>query len=145
MSIVRAPVGSLLKNSAPPKPAKAAKATAGAREESGAHLAFIRRLPCVVTGKRPVDAAHISFASKAHGKPIKGIGTKASDRWTVPLHHDVHMAQHAHPKGEKGFWKEQRIDPLVLAMRLYFEAAGDLAKGEAIILEMQAARGGAHG
>lgn len=139
MSIFTAPVGSLLKNKDGSAPTKKAKTSA--RVESGAHLAFIRKLPCVITGKRPVDAAHIRFADKAWGKPQTGVGTTADDRWCVPLHHDVHMAQHA--AGERAWWKKQGVDPLVLASRLFFEAAGDQAKGEAIIAETRAAKGGA--
>lgn len=143
MSLITYPPGTLLKKT----PAEGGKSrpartvSSKAREESGAHLAFIRRLPCVITGKRPVDAAHIRYAAKAWGKPQTGVGTRADDRWSVPLHHDVHMDQHA--AGERAWWKKQGIDPLVLAHRLFFEAAGDVAKGEAIIAETRAAKGGA--
>lgn len=143
MSLRRAAIGSLLKGGPTAAPTKGkAKATAGAREESGAYLAFLRKLPCVLTGKRPVEAAHIRFADKAWGKPLTGIGVKPSDRWCLPLSPDKHREQHA-AGNERTWWKKQGVDPLVVATRLYFEAAGDLAKGEAIILEIRAAMGGA--
>ena len=38
------------------------------REHDDKHLAFIRTLPCVITGKRPVEAAHVRYADLAYGK-----------------------------------------------------------------------------
>ncbi|WEI20109.1 hypothetical protein PY247_10530 [Acinetobacter proteolyticus] len=45
----------------------------------------IRKLPCVVCGRSPVDAAHSN--QSAHNK---GLGIKASDEFTVPLCHSCH-------------------------------------------------------
>ena len=49
-------------------------------------LAAIRKLPCVVCGRSPVDAAH-SNQSK-HGK---GMGLKACDSKTIPLCRQHHI------------------------------------------------------
>ena len=49
-------------------------------------LAAIRKLPCVVCGRSPVDAAHSN--QSAHNK---GLGIKASDEFTIPLCRSHHV------------------------------------------------------
>lgn len=49
-------------------------------------LAEIRKLPCVVCGRSPVDAAHSN--QSAHNK---GLGIKASDKFTIPLCRQHHI------------------------------------------------------
>ncbi|WP_291349427.1 MULTISPECIES: hypothetical protein [unclassified Acinetobacter] len=49
-------------------------------------LAEIRKLPCVVCGRSPVDAAHSN--QSAHSK---GLGVKASDEFTIPLCRQHHI------------------------------------------------------
>lgn len=49
-------------------------------------LAVIRKLPCVVCGRSPVDAAHSN--QSAHNK---GLGIKASDEFTIPLCRQHHI------------------------------------------------------
>ena len=49
-------------------------------------LAAIRKLPCVVCGSSPVDAAHSN--QSAHNK---GLGIKASDEFTIPLCRQHHI------------------------------------------------------
>ena len=49
-------------------------------------LAAIRKLPCVVCGSSPVDAAHSN--QSAHNK---GLGIKASDEFTIPLCRNHHV------------------------------------------------------
>ncbi|HAV5485942.1 TPA: DUF968 domain-containing protein [Acinetobacter baumannii] len=49
-------------------------------------LAEIRKLPCVVCGRSPVDAAHSN--QSAHNK---GLGIKASDEFTIPLCRNHHV------------------------------------------------------
>lgn len=49
-------------------------------------LAEIRKLPCVVCGRSPVDAAHSNQSS--HGK---GMGLKACDAKTIPLCRNHHV------------------------------------------------------
>ena len=49
-------------------------------------LEAIRKLPCVVCGRSPVDAAHSNQSS--HGK---GIGLKACDTKTIPLCRNHHV------------------------------------------------------
>lgn len=49
-------------------------------------LAAIRKLPCAVCGRTPVDAAHSN--QSAHNK---GLGIKADDRYTIPLCRQHHI------------------------------------------------------
>lgn len=49
-------------------------------------LEAIRKLPCVVCGRSPVDAAHSN--QSAH---YKGLGIKASDKFTIPLCRQHHI------------------------------------------------------
>lgn len=49
-------------------------------------LAAIRKLPCVVCGRSPGDAAHSN--QSAHNK---GLGIKASDEFTIPLCRQHHI------------------------------------------------------
>lgn len=49
-------------------------------------LEAIRKLPCVVYGRSPVDAAHSN--QSAHNK---GLGIKASDEFTIPLCRQHHI------------------------------------------------------
>ncbi|TPM89830.1 hypothetical protein [Mesorhizobium sp. B2-1-3A] len=104
---------------------KSSKATKSFKDE--AHLAFIRKLPSVISGVYGCDPAHISAGSPIHNKKRTGGAQKASDCWTVPLTRAEHDAQHDHGD-ELAWWKLQGIDPFELAIRLY-EISGDLPAG----------------
>lgn len=107
--------GSLLKNP---------RRTEKRRDDS--HLNLIRRCFCLTClSEGPCDAAHIRYHDLDAGKDQTGIGRKPEDRWTVPLCHDCHMKQHA--RGERQWWKERNIDPIVAAKLLY-HASPNLAK-----------------
>lgn len=91
------------------------------------HLECIRQMPCVISRKWPVEAAHVRFASAAFGKPETGKQTKPDDKWCVPLtkfhHQDSDKAQH---KGnEQEFWQRHNINILLLCEELY-AVTGDL-------------------
>jgi hypothetical protein len=134
-----APPGSLLKGNPMKKAPKVAKEDA---EKVGAdHLAFLRTLPCVITGARPVEAAHVSMTSKIWGKSDKGVGKKSADRWALPLSPAMHREQHE--LGERAFWKKHGIDPLVVACRLW-EASGDAITAQRVIADARSVmKGGA--
>lgn len=127
----KAPVGSLLKGST--KPAKGKRQ--GARQHDDAHLKFIRLLPSLVPGQGPVEAAHLRYADRLHGKPLTGIGVKPDDRYVLPLAHGAHMDQHAHPEGERAWWASWGLDdPIVVSTRLWL-VTGDFDAGVQIIRE----------
>jgi hypothetical protein len=94
------------------------------------HLAFIRLLPCMICGSRPAQAAHIRRATDG------GIGTKPSDKFTLPLCVDHHDEQHT--TGELTFWSFYRIDPVDQALRLW-TVSGDLEAGERIVFRARQA------
>ena len=83
----------------------------------GDYLDFIRSLPCAVSGRRPVEAAHLSTANPPMGHYGRGKGTKAPDRWALPLHPDLHREQHQ--GNELGFWARHGVDPHTLALSLF--------------------------
>lgn len=53
---------------------------------SAKRLNAIRKLPCAVCGRTPVDAAHSN--QSAHNK---GLAIKADDRYTIPLCRQHHI------------------------------------------------------
>ena len=87
------------------------------RQEDPAHLALIRKLPCLLGGEGPVEAAHVRMSDAAYGKANSGTQQKPDDCWTVPLSAGKHREQHA--AGERWFWEEHGINPLLIAQRLY--------------------------
>jgi hypothetical protein len=101
------------------------------RIENRNHLAFIRRLPCVVClTRRNVEAAHVRMGNPLYGKRQAGMGEKPNDAFTLPLcaaHHDEQ-----HSMNEAAFWMALAIDPLQLALSL-FGSSGDEDSAEQII------------
>jgi hypothetical protein len=93
------------------------------RKHASAHLAFIRDLPCLVTGARPVEAAHIRFADARYFKRAVGGAEKPDDKWTVPLSADQHRKQHA--MNEQDFWADAGIDPVFVAAMLWAHSGND--------------------
>ena len=116
---------------------KANKSTVSFKNE--AHLAFIRRLPSVVSGQLGCEAAHVRAGSAVHNKKWTGMAQKSSDCWALPLTPNEHRAQHC--ENEMEFWRSHGIDPFEVAVRLY-EVSGDVQAGIRIIREI---RGVSHG
>lgn len=81
------------------------------------YLEALHRLPCVISGVYGVEAAHISFAAPEWGHHGRGRGTKAHDRWCLPLLPEHHAAQHR--MNEAGFWASRGIDPHRLALIIH--------------------------
>lgn len=108
---------------------KSSKATKSFKDE--AHLAFIRKLPSVISGAYGCDPAHISAGSPIHNKKRTGGAQKASDCWTAPLTRAEHDSQHDHGD-ELAWWRSHGIDPFELAIKLY-ENTGDAAACVAIL------------
>lgn len=112
--------------------------------KNNTYLVFIRSLPCVVTGSTTgIEAAHLSFASPKHGHYGRGRGTKAPDRWALPLHTDQHRCQHG--MNEQAYWAETGIDPHLTALAIFglWSDLGDDARpfAESIINQRLAAVG----
>lgn len=79
------------------------------------YLAFIHELPCCVTGRYGVEAAHLSFAMPRFGHYGRGKSSKVSDRWALPLCADEHRRQHS--MSEEAYWFGRA--PHVLALTLF--------------------------
>lgn len=105
------------------------------RVENGAHLKFVRRLPCVCCGSRNVEAAHIRMGSLIHAKRDSGKGEKPDDKWTLPLCRSHHAEQHS--MAEVAFWRVQGIDPFLLALILS-QCSGDEEAAEVAIAKARA-------
>jgi hypothetical protein len=112
-----------------------ARGTKRKRVTDEQHLRWLRTLPCVISGKRPVEAAHIRFADPAYGKRETGKGEKSSDRWALRLSPDLHREQHN--GNERLFWAKFGIDPCKIANAL-FGISGDDEQAELIIRTAQA-------
>jgi hypothetical protein len=92
------------------------------RKENPRFLAWLRKLPCIVTHTRhEVEAAHIRFSDDAWKKTNPGVGRKPDDRWALPLSATMHRTgiQAQHSMNERAFWQRHRIDPLMNADRLW--------------------------
>jgi hypothetical protein len=87
------------------------------RVEKPAYLDFIRSLPCIVTRKEGVEAAHVSYAEPRAGKMGRGKGAKESDCWAVPLCPEEHRRQHG--MDERAYWAAVGIDPVPVAAFLH--------------------------
>lgn len=107
----------------------------------GRHLAWIRTLPSAVSGREGCVAAHISFADQRFGKPKRGKGTKADDRWCLPLtpyeHTDGPNAQHR-TGDEEEWWLQHGIDANTLANDLW-SVSGDTDAAIAILNQARTA------
>ena len=81
------------------------------------YLSWLHTLPCCVTGRNDVQAAHLSDASPWHGHYGRAKGTKAPDRFALPLC----AAEHAHQHGmnERTYWASVGINPHELALTLF--------------------------
>lgn len=112
-------------------------------EKSKDYLSFVRTLPCVVTGTNIVEAAHLSSAAPQYGHYGRGRGTKASDRWVLPLSPEQHRRQHT--GNEMAYWKSVGINPHILCLTIWglFSEMGDDAEAfAAAIINQQLANAG---
>lgn len=120
--------------------ARGGKASRG-RIIDRAHLAWVRRLPCVATyvetGRLAYgcQAAHLRLSSAVHGKRHPGGQVKPDDRWVTPLSAEQHRIQ-GEVKGEGRFWSDLNIDPFDLCQRLY-AVSGDDEAGLQVILSLK--------
>lgn len=133
------PPGSLLKRIT----VVTAPRRAGAEPKGGdpAYLAEVRQLPCLKCGMEPSEAAHVRFAFAAFGK-ASGMGKKPCDADAAPLCAGCHRLDRdaQHSRGERMFWAELGINPLLVAQRLYAQR-GDPVAMRAIVLVAIAERG----
>lgn len=89
----------------------------GKPEKAATYLSWLHSLPCCVSRRSPVEAAHVSYANNIVGASGRGKQQKVSDRWAVPLHADLHREQHN--GNEREWWKSQGIDPHLVGLVLW--------------------------
>jgi hypothetical protein len=79
------------------------------------HVRLVAKQPCLICGRRPVDAHHLRFAQS------RALGRKVSDEFTVPLcrghHREVHRCG-----DEAAWWQKAGIDPTVPARGLWLQS-----------------------
>ena len=77
-----------------------------------AHLKFVATQPCLICGRAPTHAHHLTFCQ------TRGLSMKVSDEFTVPLcalHHDE-----LHRNGpERAWWVKRNINPEPIAADLW--------------------------
>lgn len=92
------------------------------RHHDDAHLAAIRRLPCLVCRHHaPSEAAHIRLADLTYGVEHVGMAVKPHDWLTVPLcaaHHRTGKRAE-HKVSTARFWKLVGVNPIPIAKALY--------------------------
>ena len=76
------------------------------------HLKFVVSQPCLVCGRRPTEAHHLTFAQP------KAMGRKVSDEFAVPLCVGHHRELHGHGD-ERKWWEKHTIDPARAALDLW--------------------------
>ncbi len=110
---------------APPAPLKESKIAAGPRIDKSvltigterrlrdkAHLKAVGLRPCLVCGRQPSHAHHLTFAQP------RGLSLKVSDEYVVPLcalhHGELHRSGQ-----ERSWWAKRGVDPLPVAAELW--------------------------
>jgi hypothetical protein len=78
------------------------------------HLRYVASQPCIICGRSPGHAHHLRFAQP------RALGRKVGDNWTAPLCATHHRALHS-VGDEERWWKEKGIDPIVHAVRLWWD------------------------
>lgn len=124
------PPGSLLKRITPVAAPRRAEPKGG----DPSYLEAVRTLPCLKCGMEPSEAAHVRFASAALGKS-SGMQKKPDDAYAVPLCAGCHRLDRdaQHGQGERMFWAQLGINPLLVAQRLYAQR-GDLVAMRAVVM-----------
>jgi len=90
------------------------------RKRSKDNLVAIHDLPCILTGERPVEAAHLRSACRELGKRETGMQEKPDDIYVVPLSPKKHREQHS--MNEIEFWGKhgyQWCEVVALSQALY--------------------------
>ena len=106
--------GSVSKLSAPSRPATKPLPSPNKRIRDKEHLRFVASRSCLICGRSPSHAHHILFAQP------RAMSRKVSDEWTVPLCYLHHRSLHDRGN-EKEWWKQNKIDPIKEADRLWLK------------------------
>lgn len=111
------------------------------RVKDGAYLNWIRRLPCLICGARPAEAAHVRAGYATAGWAPTGMQQKPDDFRVTPLcaYHHRTGPDAQHSSNERAWWSRHGIDPpdLCRALRAAYDADQD---GAAVLRRFQPAR-----
>ena len=124
---------------ASPLPLPPSKITPGPRIDKGelifgaerrfrdkAHLQFVASQPCLICGRQPSHAHHLTFAQS------RGLSMKVSDEYTVPLcavHHDD-----LHRNGpEPAWWETRSLNPISVAAEFWIQSRQNADGGSPMI------------
>jgi hypothetical protein len=91
------------------------------RHRDKTHLRFVALQPCLLCGRSPSDPHHLRFAQP------RAMGRKNSDEFVVPLCRTHHRQNHQ-VGDEVAWWKQTKIDPLKVALRLWQVSRGVIDK-----------------
>jgi hypothetical protein len=89
------------------------------RHRDKTHLRFVALQPCLLCGRSPSDPHHLRFAQP------RAMGRKTSDEFVVPLCR-AHHSQNHQVGDEVSWWKQNGIDPVPVANRLWGISRGVL-------------------
>lgn len=81
------------------------------------HIRFVASQPCLICGRRPSEAHHLTFAQP------RGLSLKSSDEFTVPLCRAHHRQLHA-TGDEEAWWHERGIDAVGVAADFWNQSMG---------------------
>jgi hypothetical protein len=82
------------------------------RYRNKAHLQYVAQQACLLCGRKPSDPHHLRFMQ------LRALGRKVSDEFTVPLCRGHHRAVNR-SGDERAWWKENTIDPVAVARKLW--------------------------
>jgi DNA recombination protein Rad52 len=91
------------------------------------HLRWVSTLPCLICGRKPAHAHHLTYAQP------RAMSSKTSDEYVVPLCSLHHRDLHDHGN-EREWWKAKNIDPIPIALGLWQQSRAKntkSAQGEA--------------
>ena len=98
------------------------------RYRNRAHLEFVASQPCLLCERRPSDAHHLRFAQPS------ALSRRVSDEFTVPLCRSHHRALHRRGN-EAEWWKENGIDPVGIAQKLWERTRlGNISANSTVLL-----------
>jgi hypothetical protein len=94
---------------------------------SAAHLALIRQLPSCVSGAvGPCDPHHLRSGAALL---TRGVGMRATDRWTVPLLRHEHDELHRiSSRLEEAWFRERGVDDVIELAAALYANTGDLER-----------------
>jgi hypothetical protein len=82
------------------------------------HRKFVMRQPCLVCGRLPSDAHHLTFTQP------RALGRRVSDEFVVPVCRTHHRELHR-SGNEAAWWQRLSIDPIPVALRLWQQTRSD--------------------